>query len=92
MLNSFLFALVVAGVFNIFGTVVSRIGQTLNMSLLFLWPYLLSEMKENGQKSFVFIFLTFYLLMFYHKAFAINEGFGYCPIVPFVWKFNGLFI
>ena len=91
LMNSFLFCLILTAVFNAFSTIVSRIGQVLNMSLIFIWPFIFVKVKSLFFKLGLFVFFAAYLYMYYMKAFQINEFIGYCANVPFQFKLTGFF-
>lgn len=92
VLNAMLMAIMVVGFFNAFHAIVSRVGQVLNLSLLFVWPLLLDRLKPIMLKIGVCAALCVYMWLFMEKGLAAEEIFsGNLAYIPYEWSFNGLF-
>ena len=91
IINAFLMCLVITAAFNAFSTIVSRIGQVLNMSLIFMWPLIFQKLRSSFIKFGLLVVFAAYLYMYYMKAFQINEVMGYCANLPFQYKLANFF-
>ena len=91
IINVLVWGLFVTSFFNSIGMIATRVGQVLNMSLIFVWPYFIASIKNKGIAIGAFLLLTVYLVMFYNKAFLPNELLGYSSIFPFEFRFTGVF-
>lgn len=91
IINALIWGLFVTSFFNSIGMIATRVGQVLNMSLIFAWPYFIHSIKNKVVAICAFLLMTVYLVMFYNKAFLPNEILGYSPIFPFEYNFTGVF-
>lgn len=91
IINALLVCFVITAIFNAFSTVVSRIGQVLNMSLIFIWPLIFQKLKLSLFKIGLYIIFAVYLYLYYMKAFQINEFYGYSTNVPFQFEIANFF-
>lgn len=91
VINMLFLGVVFISIFNMFGTVVTRLGQVMNMSIIFLLPYVVQKMKSPIWKSALFMILSAYLVMYYNKAFVPLEELGYSRLFPFKYEFTGFF-
>lgn len=91
IINVLVWGLFVTSFFNSIGMIATRVGQVLNMSLIFAWPYFIASIKNKGFAISAFLLMTVYLVMFYNKAFLPNEILGYSPLFPFEYSFTGFF-
>ena len=92
ILNSLLFAIMIVCVFNSFHTIVTRIGQVMNLSLMYIWPLLISKIKYNPLKQAVVLFLCIYLWFYYSKGLEATSSLTQrLTLIPYVWDFNGIF-
>lgn len=64
--NTMFISVVVGLTLNTFNLVVARIGQPLNMALLFMWPILLDEIENKYNKILVGLCLTAYLALYFY--------------------------
>jgi hypothetical protein len=92
ILNAMLLAIVVVCVFNSFHAIVSRVGQVLNLSLMFVWPLLINKIKQAPLKLVLCLLLCAYLWLYFSKGLEATELLsGRLTYIPYEWSFNGLF-
>ncbi len=91
VINILIWGLFITSFFNSIGMIATRVGQVLNMSLIFIWPFFISSLKNKGVAFSLFIIMTVYLLLFYTKAFRPDEILGFSSIYPYQMEFNGIF-
>lgn len=91
VLNMLIWGLFITSFFNSIGMIATRVGQVLNMSLIFIWPMFVYLIKNKAVSFYVLIFLTAYMMMFYLKAFQPDELLGISTIYPYNFKFEGFF-
>lgn len=91
IINVFAWGIFTVNFFSAIGMVATRVGQVLNMSLIFIWPYFISLIKRKDIAFVVLLVMTAYLLMFYTQAFRPNEILGYSLIYPYKYQFEGFF-
>ena len=77
--------------FNYIGMVSTRVGQVLNVSLVFIWPSFISLVKDKSNMSVILLIFTAYLLMYYIKAFRPDDILGYSSIYPYRFQYQGIF-
>ena len=92
VLNMMLMAIVVVCVCNSFQAIVTRIGQVLNLSLMFVWPFFIDRLKKTPLQIGASILLCAYLWLYYSKGLEAIEIFsGRLAYIPYVWDFTGIF-
>ena len=91
VLNALFIVMVFSALFNAFGTIVSRFGQVLNMSLIFVWPILFERINNKIIRFSLLAPVIVYLIMYYNKSFVISEILGYSTIVPFKFEVASFF-
>lgn len=92
ILNAMLMAIIVVCVFNSFQTIVTRVGQVLNLSLMFVWPLFISRLKTSLLQIGASLVLCPYLWLYYMKGLEAVEIFtGRLAYIPYVWDFIGIF-
>lgn len=92
VLNSMLMAIMVVCVFNSFQAIVTRIGQVLNLSLMFVWPFFIERLKKRPIQIGASLVLCAYLWLYYSKGLEAIEIFsGRLAYIPYVWDFAGIF-
>ena len=75
---------------NGLGTVVARIGQTLNMTVIFLWPYVFSKIrKQHIQLGLGAIFVV-YLALFFHRTWG-DDSSDTSKMLPYRFDVSQLF-
>lgn len=90
--NVMLWGLFITSFFSSIGMIATRMGQALNMSLVFVWPLFFSVLKKGaGVKFCLVLLMTVYLLLFFVKAFQPDADLGYSSFTPFVYQFDGVF-
>lgn len=75
---------------NELGTIVARVGQTLNMAVVFLWPFVFSKMKRRTIKLGVGTMFVIYLALFYYKTWGGDEG-EKSKMLPYTFDISQLF-
>lgn len=92
ILNSMLLAFMVVCVFNSFHAIVTRVGQVLNLSLMFVWPLFINRLRLIPLKMLTVLFLILYLWLYYSKGLeATSSSTQRLTLIPYIWDFNGLF-
>lgn len=75
---------------NGLGTIVARIGQALNMTAIFLWPYVFSNIRKQTIKLGLGTLFTIYLALFYYKTWG-GEGSETSKMLPYTFDISQLF-
>lgn len=92
ILNAMLCAIMVVCVFNAFQAIVSRIGQVLNMSLMFVWPYFINKLRPKiiqiGACAVVCVYFWLYYAKGLEATIIWTDRLAY---IPYEWSFNGIF-
>ncbi len=92
VLNAMFCAIMVVCVFNAFQAIVSRIGQVLNLSLMFVWPYFLLKIKKKTIRFGACVLVCVYFWLYYAKGLdATIIWTDRLAYIPYEWSFNGLF-
>ncbi|UKK56821.1 EpsG family protein [Prevotella communis] len=84
--NAFVFSLFISLTFNNLGIVVSRLGQSLNMATMFLWPFVFSNTNKKNIRNIIGIFFIAYLLMYYYKTWGSLNDMGENPNYPYQFE------
>ncbi len=71
--NAMLFSVVIGLTLNAFNIIVARIGQPLNMALIFIWPAILFGMKKKSVKMLVGLCLILYLGLYFYKPLVEDQ-------------------
>lgn len=92
IVNAMLMAIMVVCVFNPFHAIVSRIGQVLNLSLMFVWPLFIRRINKGIIKFLVLVVLCAYLWLYFSKGLQATSSTTFRLVyIPYVWDFHGLF-
>ena len=83
-LNGLLWAFFIVCILNAFPTFVTRIGNCLNISLVFVIPLLIEKIRKTDYKIFCYVFLLFYLLLYYPKSFGKKDS----MMIPYNFEIN----
>lgn len=92
VLNAMFIVILFSGFFNSYVTIVSRFGQVLNLSLIFVWPMLFEKIPKREFRIALIIPVAVYLMLYYNRAFKVNEVLGYSLIVPFKFELASFFV
>ena len=90
-LNALLLSIVLGLVLNVFDTIVARINQPLNMSLMFLWPYVLYRIKNRPLHFAIACLLVVYMSLYYYKSWSIEREDGQTPMLPYQIELSQMF-
>lgn len=71
--NAMLLSVVIGLTLNAFNIIVARIGQPLNMALMFIWPAILYGIKRRNVKMLVGLCLTLYLGLYFYKPLVEDQ-------------------
>ena len=92
ILNAMLMAIMVVCFFNAFHAIVSRVGQVLNLALMFVWPYLIERVKVPLIKFSICSVLCAYLWLYYAKGLEATVLYSNrLAYIPYEWSFDGIF-
>lgn len=91
MINALFIWLIIGLTLNVFDTIVARIGQPLNMASLFLWPFILYNIKRRQIKILISCSLIIYLSLYYYKSWGIVRDNGDTPMLPYQMDLELLF-
>lgn len=59
---------------NSLGIIVARIGQSLNIAAIFIWPFVFSNLKIGRLKTCIGVFFVLYLALFYYKTWGGEDS------------------
>ena len=77
---------------NELGTIIARIGQTLNMTSIFLWPYVFSRIKNTNNRLALSSFVILYLGLYYYRTWADDGVSGTAgDMLPYTFDIMRLF-
>jgi len=75
---------------NGLGAIVERVGQTLNIAVIFVWPYIFSTLKNKFVKLGLGIMFIVYLALFFYRNWGGEEG-QTSKMVPYEFDISQLF-
>ena len=75
---------------NGLGTIVARIGQTLNMAVIFLWPYVFSKIRKLNIRLSLGAMFVVYLALFFYRTWG-GEGGETSKMLPYRFDVSQLF-
>ncbi len=70
LLNVLLLNNIIVLSINELGTIIARIGQTFNMTAIFLWPFVFSKLKKMDSRIIIGLLFIVYLGLFYYRTWA----------------------
>ena len=89
--NMVLMGFVVFCAFNAFSAIVQRVGNLLNLGVVFLLPYLLQGFNKKQIKLVVRCVIIAYLALYYPKSWNVQNEEGSYPMLPFKTDITNLF-
>lgn len=89
--NMVLMGFIVFCALNAFSAIVQRVGNMLNLGVVFLLPYLWQGYKKKRVKLVVRCAVIAYLALYYPKSWDVQNEDGDYPMLPFKTEITNLF-
>lgn len=83
MVNCLLIGVVCSLTLNVFGAIVSRVSNLMNVSLVFIWPLLLQGIYYKTNRCIMCVLISIYFIMYFGKALAKDEMTGESVMYPY---------